>query len=124
MIDAAAAANDVPATLLGRLLWQESKFDPEALSPGGDIGIAQFQQATADQYGIDPAEPAEAIPGAARYLRDLYAQFGGSWRLALAAYNWGPGNLKAAGSSLTAAPASVQRYANSIVNDALGSEAV
>lgn len=53
----------------------------------------QFMPQTAQQYGIDPLDPTQAVSGARQYLTDLIKQFG-SLELALMAYNWGPGNLK------------------------------
>ena len=42
---------------------------------------------------VDPLDPTDAIWYAARYLRNLYDRMGHSWKMALAAYNWGPGNV-------------------------------
>jgi soluble lytic murein transglycosylase-like protein len=124
-IDAAAVANDVPSRLLGRLLYEESGFRPDVISgdvlgPTGDVGIAQFQQATADELGIEPTDPDQAIGGAARYLGQLHRQFG-AWRLAVAAYNYGPGNVSRMQGHFDSLPAVVRGYANRIVDDSMGS---
>jgi soluble lytic murein transglycosylase-like protein len=89
----------LPHNLLARVLYQESRFRPEIVSgavrsKAGAVGIAQFLPATAQERGVDPLDPYQAIPGAAGYLRSLYERFG-SWSLAVAAYNWGQGNLAA-----------------------------
>ncbi len=97
-IQRAAAEFGVPPDLLRGLLQQESNFDPNAVSPAGAIGIAQFMPATAAEMGIDPRDPQEAIYGAAQYLKQQFDRFG-SWNAALAAYNFGPGNI-AAGKAL------------------------
>jgi peptidoglycan DL-endopeptidase CwlO len=92
LFGAAEAANGIPTDLLARQGWQESDFDPAATNPSGAAGIMQFEPATAAQFGVDPLNPASAIPGAAQYLSQLHNQFG-SWTLALAAYDAGPGNV-------------------------------
>ncbi len=91
----AAQRWSVGAALLGAQLWQESRFNPRAVSPVGAAGIAQFMPATAAHYGLTPDErfdPAKAINAQAHLMHDLLRQFG-SVPLALAAYNAGPGNV-------------------------------
>lgn len=112
----AEQANGLPANMLARLLWTESRYNPAAVSPAGAQGIAQFMPATARDMGIDPFEPFEAIPAAGRYLASLYRQTG-SWPEALAAYNWGIGNVQRRG--IAAAPAETRNYYTGILS-ALG----
>jgi soluble lytic murein transglycosylase-like protein len=124
LIDNAAADRGVPADLLARVLWQESRFRPDIIngttrSSAGAVGIAQFMPATADDLGIDPLDPAQAIDGAARYLAQLHRMFG-NWREALAAYNWGMGNVSRRG--IANAPAETREYVASIMGDIFGSE--
>lgn len=97
-IDAAERRYTLPRGLLHRLLYQESRFRSDIItgklkSAKGAIGIAQFMPVTAARYGVNPLDPVQAIDGAARYLRDLYAMFN-NWRLAIAGYNAGEGNVK------------------------------
>lgn len=73
-------------------LEQESGFNPAAKSKAGALGVAQFMPRTAKSLGINPADPAEAIPAAARYMAQLKKRFGAE-DLARVAYNWGEGNL-------------------------------
>lgn len=89
--------DDVPLdSLLNAIADQESggvKGDRnKAKSPKGAMGMFQFMPATAKAYGIDPTDPIQARDGAKRMMGDLIRQFG-DIELALAAYNWGSGNL-------------------------------
>jgi hypothetical protein len=91
---AAAAANDLPVHFFTRLIWQESRFNPDSVSPAGAQGIAQFMPGTARLNRLeDPFNPHEAIPKSAQLLRDLKRQFG-NLGLAAAAYNAGPGRVQ------------------------------
>lgn len=89
-----ARAAGIPAVLLAALLYRESGFRPDAVSPVGALGIAQFMPGTAAAVGLrDPTDPAQAIPAAARHLADLIGRLG-SIELALAAYNAGEGAVR------------------------------
>jgi hypothetical protein len=91
---AAAAENDLPVDFFARLIWQESRFDPTAVSRAGAQGVAQFMPATASWRGLaDPFDPIEAIAQSAKLLRDLRREFG-NLGLAAAAYNAGPGRVR------------------------------
>lgn len=95
MILAAASRWNVSGALLAGQLMAESGFDPNAGSPAGAQGIAQFMPSTAASYGLaDPYDPAEAIDAEAHLMSDLIGQFG-SPELALAAYNAGPAPVEA-----------------------------
>ena len=90
---AAAAQNDLPTDFFARLIWQESRFDPLAVSRAGAQGVAQFMPATASRRGLsNPFDPLEAIAESARLLRDLRREFG-NLGLAAAAYNAGSGRV-------------------------------
>ena len=86
---AAAVRNGVPEHLFLRLVHQESGWNARAVSARGAIGLAQLMPATARKLGVDIGDPRQNLDGGARYLRQMFDQFG-SWRLALAAYNAGP----------------------------------
>jgi hypothetical protein len=93
-LEAAANANDLPIDFFSALIWQESRFDPQAVSQTGAQGVAQFMPATASARGLaDPFDPAEAITKSAQLLRDLRHEFG-NLGLAAAAYNAGPGRVR------------------------------
>ena len=86
----AARAAGVEPELLAALVWVESRYCPRAVSPKGAIGLGQLMPQTAQELGVDPWDPQQNLWGAARYLKAMHARFG-SWPLALAAYNAGPG---------------------------------
>jgi soluble lytic murein transglycosylase-like protein len=90
---AAARAHNVPEDLFLRLVQQESGWNPSAVSVKGATGLAQLMPDTAALLGVDIFNPSENLYGGARYLRMMYNKFG-SWRLALAAYNAGPGAVQ------------------------------
>jgi hypothetical protein len=90
-----AARWGVPPALMAGQLMAESGFDPDAGSPAGAEGIAQFMPGTAAAYGLaDPYDAVAAIDAEAHLMHDLLQQFG-SPELALAAYNAGPAPVEA-----------------------------
>jgi hypothetical protein len=91
----AAAHWNVSAALLAGQLMAESGFDPNAGSPAGAQGIAQFMPSTAASYGLtNPYDPVAAIDAEAHLMSDLITLLG-SPELALAAYNAGPAPVEA-----------------------------
>ena len=94
-ISAAAARNGVDPKLLTGLIRAESNFNPNAASPAGAQGLTQLMPATAAGLGVtNPLDPAQAIEGGAKYLRQQLDRFGGDAAKALAAYNAGPGAVQ------------------------------
>ena len=88
-MDKAASANGIDRVFFARLLWKESLFDPNAVSPVGAEGIAQFMPGTAERRKLaDPFDPVLAIGASAHFLSDLKKQFG-NVGLAAGAYNAG-----------------------------------
>ena len=82
-----AEARGLPPMPFVRLIWKESRFNPQAVSPKGAQGIAQFMPGTAEERGLDdPFEPKAAIMHSASLLADLRREFG-NFGLAAAAYN-------------------------------------
>ncbi len=90
---AAARKHGVPEDLFLRLVQQESGWNPVAVSTKGATGLAQLMPGTAKKLGVDIADPEENLDGGARYLRMMFDMFG-TWELALAAYNAGPGAVE------------------------------
>lgn len=89
----AARQHRIPEDLFLRLVQQESGWNPNARSHKGALGLAQLMPQTARFLGVDPHDASQNLEGGARYLRMQYNKFG-NWRLALAAYNAGPGAVE------------------------------
>jgi len=107
----AAADNDLPEEFFTRLIWQESRFNPDAVSPAGAQGIAQFMPGTARMRGlINAFEPLQALRESASYLRELRTTFRGNLGLAAAAYNAGPGQVEAWLAGRSRLPLETQAY--------------
>ncbi len=120
----AGAAQGLPPGLLEAVAYRESRFrqdiiDGRVRSSAGAVGIMQVVPRWHPDLGEAGAlDPARAIPYAANYLRQLHRQFG-SWRLALAGYNWGPGNLAAAaGKPESSWPSETRTYVAEITKNA------
>jgi membrane-bound lytic murein transglycosylase F len=85
--------------LLASLMYEESRFDPDAVGPGGSSGLFQFMPFTWKELGVeDPHHPQEAAEAGARYLRQLMDEFEGlplpdRVAMAIASYNVGPRHL-------------------------------
>lgn len=117
----AGSDNALPEEFFTRLIWQESAFNPKAVSPMGAQGIAQFMPQTAAMRGLANAfEPLQALRESASYLSELRTTFGGNLGLAAAAYNAGPGAVEAwlAGRS-AALPFETQAYVRIITGFAV-----
>ncbi len=118
LIDSSARAQSLPVSFLTRLIWQESNFQPDAVSPAGARGIAQFMPATGKARGLaDPFDPESAIPKAAALLAELRNQFG-NLGLAAAAYNAGPGRVASFVAGQEDLPAETQDYVSIITRHA------
>lgn len=90
---AASARYNLPPGLLRAVAQTESAMNPHAVSPAGAEGIMQLMPSVAASAGVDPFDPAQAIPAAASMLSDYLARFG-NVPSALAAYNAGPGAVQ------------------------------
>lgn len=114
-----AANAGIDPTYFVRQINLESGFNPNAVSPGGAEGIAQFEPGTAAGLGIDPFDPIQALQAAAQMMA-RYSHLYGDYAKALAAYNAGPATLQNAENScganwLSCMPAQTQNYVHTIM---------
>ena len=92
-----AARFDLSPALIEALVWQESRWREDAVSPAGARGLAQLMPGTARDLGVNPDDPLANLEGGARYLREQLDRFDNDLEKALAAYNAGPGRVIRAG---------------------------
>ena len=84
----------LPPGLLAALVQVESNTQAHRISPAGAMGPGQLMPSTASHMRVeDPFDPAPAIDGSARYLAEQLRRYRGNVKLAVAAYNAGPGNV-------------------------------
>ena len=120
-VSRAAAKHGVSEDLVHRVIKQESNYNPMAEGPetrsGRARGLMQLVPGTAAEMGVvDPTDPEQNIEGGTKYLGKMMRKYGGDERKALAAYNWGPGNVDKHG--LENLPAETQEYLQKILGDA------
>jgi transglycosylase-like protein with SLT domain/sporulation related protein len=124
MIESAAKAHDLPLEFFARVIWQESRFQSDAIGPvtrSGQRaqGIAQFMPGTANERRLlDPFDPVQALPKSAEFLADLRGQFG-NLGLAAAAYNAGPRRVQEWLAGTGSMPAETRRYVLAITGSPL-----
>lgn len=95
LINSAATKAGIDPVLFESLIQAESDFNPKAVSHAGAMGLSQLMPATARSLGVaDPFDPQQNLEGGAKYLAGLLKQFNGDEKLALAAYNAGPGAVR------------------------------
>ena len=97
VVSASECRYGIPAGLLDAVILQESRYRVSAISPKGAVGLAQLMPGTANELGVANAfDPHGNIDGGARYLRKQLDRFN-AVHLGVAAYNAGPGAVRAAG---------------------------
>lgn len=95
IIKKAAERFQIPERLISSVIKHESNFNSHTVSRAGAQGLMQLMPGTARFLGVTNSfDPEQNINGGARYLRQMLDQFNGDMKLALAAYNAGPGNVK------------------------------
>jgi soluble lytic murein transglycosylase-like protein len=91
-IQVAATRFGVDRNLVDAVAWQESRYNPRAISTAGAVGVMQLMPDTARQLGVrNPHDVEQNVIGGTAYLRQQLERFGNNVPLALAAYNAGPG---------------------------------
>jgi hypothetical protein len=116
LINTAAEKYGVAPDLVAKVIQAESNFNPNAVSSAGAGGLMQLMPATAGDFGLSPEErfdPAKNIDVGTNYLSDLLNRFGGNIEEALAAYNWGMGNVENKG--LEQMPEETRNYLSKIL---------
>ncbi len=94
-IQSSARKFSLPEKLIESVIQAESNFRVDAVSPAGAQGLMQLMPATARELGVtDPFDVQQNIDGGAKYLRQMLDRFGGDLKVALAAYNAGPGTVQ------------------------------
>ena len=113
LIKQAASRYQLDPKLISSVIAQESSFDPHAISVDGAQGLMQLMPETAHELKVSNAfDPAQNIDGGSRYLSGLIKRYHGDVKLALAAYNWGMGNLERQPHKM---PAETRHYVASIM---------
>ena len=93
----AAEDTGLPPELIAAVIQQESSGNAEARSDAGAVGLMQLREEAAKEMGVeDRLDPAQNVQGGASYLAKQFARFDGDPEAALAAYNWGPNNVRKA----------------------------
>ncbi|HET58323.1 MAG TPA: hypothetical protein ENN35_07780 [Deltaproteobacteria bacterium] len=126
IIVAASQQYGVDENLVRAVVKAESDFQAGSTSSKGAMGLMQLMPETARDLGVEnPYDPAENVTGGVRYLRMLMDRYGGDVDQALAAYNWGMGNLDRSDGSLPGETrtylARVRRYYEEFGGSALSS---
>jgi hypothetical protein len=113
IINRAAEAYGVDPALIKSVIKVESNFNQNSTSPKGAMGLMQLMPGTARDLGVQNAyDPTENVRAGTAYLKTLLNRYDGNVNLALAAYNWGMGNLEKRPERM---PAETKNYVASVI---------
>ena len=113
---AAARKNGIDPNLVRAVVQAESNFDPGATSHVGAMGLMQLMPGTAKDLGVsNPYDARQNVMGGAKYLKQLIDRYGGNVSKALAAYNWGMGNVERKG--LVKMPSETRTYIQRVMGN-------
>lgn len=114
-VDEASKKYGVDKKLIMSVIKQESDFDPNSTSGAGAEGLMQLMPGTASELGVTNAyDVSQNVDGGTKYLKELLDKFS-DMRLAVAAYNAGPGAVKNSGDNISRLPSETQNYVSKVL---------
>lgn len=113
-VNSASQKYGVDKNLINSVIEQESSFNPSSTSSAGAMGLMQLMPSTASELGVANAyDISQNVDGGTKYLKSLLNTFG-NYKLAIAAYNAGPGAVKKSGGDISKLPSETRNYVNKV----------